>query len=162
MRFNFYDTVLVASALYPITWTEEVVCFSLEKPRFHIPVQWGQWKLCGSLHLRFIPWHIYFAAIHAPNGQKITLFRGSTPVFLGQLMSESGSCLLFPSPVYLPRKDRKIGWDPHPKRESYALAQLVSITQPHAEVIAFWELSRVCIIILWGGLLSSMNNTMIQ
>lgn len=135
---------------------------SLLKP--YISIQSGHWKLCGSLDLHFKPWCIYFSATQASKGQKITLFRCNTSVFLGQLMSESGSFLLFPSLIYLPRKDRKInlGWDPRPKRESHALAQLVSITQPHVEVIAFWEFSRVCIIILWGGLLYCMNNARIQ
>lgn len=51
---------------------------------------------------------------------------------------------------------------PGPERESPALAQPVNITQPHREVITFGELSRLCIIILWGGLLPCMNNTMMQ
>lgn len=50
------------------------------------------------------------------------------------------------------KEQKKKSWQsmghPGPEREIHALAQSVNIAQPHREVITFWELSTLCIIIL--------------
>lgn len=157
--------VAKTSAFYAVIWKLKVV--------------WGPWKspspvsqlseaseISVGVFLHFKPWHI-FAAYQACKGQKIILFR-STPQLSWCSWCLCQENVYFSLPLFTCQEgtEGKKSWQsmghPGPERESHALAQLVNITQPHRAVITFWELSRLCIIILWGGLQPCMNNTMMQ
>lgn len=154
-----------AGTLYPIIWKVKLseVPGKAQAPFLNSmrPVK-SMWV---SFFIHSKPWHI-FAAYWACKGQKIILFR-STPADV-QLVPVSGKWSFF-TPLFTCQEEteeKKKSWQnmghPGPERESHALAQPVNITQPHREIIMFWELSRLCIMIHWGGLLPCMNNTMMQ
>lgn len=139
---------------------------SLEKPKPYFSTRCGRWNLCGRLFFFCISKHgTFFAAHQACKEQKIILFRSTPQSWYSSCLGQENvyfSLFTCQEGTELKKKSWQSTGHPSPETKSHAPAQPVNITQPHREVITFWELSRLCIIILWGGLLPCMNNTVMQ